>query len=117
MHVLEDGHTQNLVLKGTCGTFSSPILHDDRKPFTRWWLNQKRYARQEAEKLNRMPWALLSPQDRLRWSTPFAPMAVAFYCLVVKGLGLDVPHGWIYSSQRVLAEVLLLRERIRTILF
>jgi hypothetical protein len=44
-------------------------------------------------------------------------MAVAFYCLFVKGLGLDVPHGWIYTSQRVLAEVLLVRERIRTILF
>jgi len=117
VHVLEDGQTQTFVPQGGTGVVSCPIRHDDRKPFARWWLNQKRYARQEAEKLNRLPWALLSPQDRLRWSTPFAPMAVAFYCLFVKGLGLDVPHGWIYTSQRVLAEVLLVRERIRTILF
>jgi glycosyltransferase involved in cell wall biosynthesis len=116
-HYVQDGHTQDLVLEGTCGTFSSPILHDDRKPFVRWWSNQQKYAALEAEKLAGLSWGKLSPQDRLRKLTPLAPPAVALFCLLGKGLIFAVPHGWIYTTQRVLAEVLLLRERIRTVLF
>jgi glycosyltransferase involved in cell wall biosynthesis len=116
-HYVQDGHTQDLVLEGTCGTFCAPILHDDHKPFSRWWRNQQKYAALEAEKLEGISWRKLSPQDRLRKLTPLAPLAVAVFCLLGKGLLFEVPHGWIYTSQRVLAEVLLLRERIRTILF
>src|SRR5262245_17820717 len=32
----QDGHTQKLFTRGAVRSFSSPILHDDRKPFRRW---------------------------------------------------------------------------------
>lgn len=107
--VLEDGHTQIFQTEGKTGDFTKPIWHDDRKPFARWWSNQIKYAHQEADKLRASPWALLAPQDKLRAYTPFAPVAMAAYCLLAKGLILDVPYGWVYTAQRILAELLLLR--------
>jgi len=109
VEALEDGHSQIFLTSGEVGDFPCAILHDDRKPFARWWANQKKYARQEAQKLRTVPWKLLPPQDKLRRATPLAPAAMAVYCLLVKGLILDMPHGWVYTAQRVLAELLLLR--------
>ncbi|MDX6766259.1 MAG: glycosyltransferase family 2 protein [Candidatus Methylacidiphilales bacterium] len=109
----QDGHTQDLQLDGPCGTMTAPILHDDRKPFSRWWSNQLKYAALEADKLRESPWHELSPQDRLRKATPLAPLAVAAYCLLIKGLWLDFPAGWLYTGQRFLAECLLLSARLR----
>jgi len=109
VEVLEDGHTQIFHTTGVVGNFPCSILHDDRKPFARWWANQKKYAGQEARKLRTAPWEQLALQDKLRRATPLAPLAMAAYCLLAKGLILDVPHGWVYTTQRVLAELLLLR--------
>lgn len=110
-HYIQDGHTQDLVLDGTPGNLDSPILHDDRKPRARWLANQKRYAALEAAKLAATPWSALAPQDRLRKWTPLAPLAVLLWCLLPKGLLLDFPAGWRYTTQRVEAEWMLLRER------
>jgi hypothetical protein len=107
----EDGHTQTFVTRGRIGDFPCPVWHDDRKPFSRWWANQKKYARQEAQKLRQSPWHGLSPQDKLRKATPLAPLAVAAFCLLGRGLILDIPRGWIYTAQRTLAELLLLQRR------
>jgi glycosyltransferase involved in cell wall biosynthesis len=106
-HYLQDGHTQDLLLQGNCGNLHQPFFHDDRKPFSRWWSNQQHYARQEAEKLYSTPWQQLSLQDRLRKCPPLAPLAVIFWCLIVKGLALNWPAGWIYTYQRTLAEALI----------
>lgn len=109
--VLPDGHTQQMRVHGRVVDFPHPIWHDDRKPFSRWWTSQKKYARQEAEKLKTTPWGRLSPQDQLRKLTPLSPLAVAIWCLFVKGLFLDIPRGWIYTGQRVLAECALVHAR------
>lgn len=105
--VVEDGHTQQMLVDGQIGECPCPIWHDDRKPFSRWWASQKRYALQEAEKLRTTPWPELSPQDKLRKATPFSPLAAGLWCLLVKGLAFDIPRGWIYTGQRVLAEAAL----------
>jgi glycosyltransferase involved in cell wall biosynthesis len=104
---VQDGHTQDLQLEGPAGTLVHAIWHDDRKPFSRWWSNQKKYAALEAVKLRTSCWSTLSPQDKLRKATPFSPLAVAAWCLLGKGLVFDLPWGWIYTGQRVLAEAAL----------
>jgi glycosyltransferase involved in cell wall biosynthesis len=101
----QDGHTQDLHLDGLCGSLQSPLWHDDRKPFSRWWEAQRRYARLEAKKLKSTPWRLLSPQDRLRTLLLPAPPAVALYCLLGRGLLFEGRKGWWYTLQRVLAEL------------
>ncbi len=106
-HYVQDGHTQDLVIEGGVRDFPVAILHDDRKPFSRWLSAQHRYARLEVEKLRRTPWKDLSAQDRLRKLILPAPLAVLIYCLFVRGLLLEGKAGWIYTGQRVLAEVIL----------
>ena len=50
-HYEQDGHTQELVIKGRTGQLQGTILHDDRKPVSVFLRAQDRYARLEAEKL------------------------------------------------------------------
>src|ERR1041385_1206929 len=41
---VQDGHTQRVALEGTIEERRAPLLHDDRKPFRRWWRSQARYT-------------------------------------------------------------------------
>ncbi|MFY8148225.1 MAG: glycosyltransferase family 2 protein [Prochlorococcaceae cyanobacterium] len=106
-HYIDDGHTQDLVLQGSCGTLSAPILHDDRKPLSRWLWAQERYLRLEVAKLRATPKHRLSRADRLRRGKILAPLAVLVICLVVKGGLLDGWRGWFYALQRAYVELLL----------
>ena len=104
---IQDGHTQRLVLNGCAKDLQFCILHDDRKPFRRWFASQKHYAALECGKLRGVPSNQLSVPDRVRkWIFPAPPM-VFFYCLLYKGLILDGWRGFFYTFQRVLAEILL----------
>ena len=49
----------------------------------------------------------LFPRDRIRKRKILAPLIIFTYCLILKGAILDGWHGWYYTFQRVLAEVLL----------
>ncbi|MGF1677826.1 MAG: glycosyltransferase family 2 protein [Candidatus Methylacidiphilales bacterium] len=104
---IQDGHTQLLVVEGVTAELTQPLIHDDRKPFRRWWSAQGKYARLEADKLTQTPWSVLSLQDRVRALAVIAPLAVLFFCLVIKRLALEGKAGWIYSAGRVLAEARL----------
>jgi glycosyltransferase involved in cell wall biosynthesis len=104
---LQDGHTQDLLLEGSCGTLLNPIFHDDRKPFARWWASQEKYADLEVGKLLDTPWEKLRIQDRLRKMIFPAPLAVLFFTLIFRCAILDGKAGWIYAGQRFLAETLL----------
>jgi len=110
----DDGHGHRIVPCGETGSLTSPMIHDDRKSFARWWSAQKKYARQEAEKLRHARWAELPLQDRLRLFILPAPLAMALYTLLGKQLLLDGPPGWFYCFQRTLAEVLLSVTLLRT---
>ena len=103
----DDGHTQDLILKGRCGDLQQPILHDDRKPLSRWLWAQNRYLRLEADKLLQTPSSQLSRADRLRKHTVLAPFAVFFICLLWQRSLLDGWRGWFYALQRLYAELLL----------
>lgn len=116
-HYIQDGHTQDLVVEGRVETLFQPIIHDDRKPFSRWWQSQKKYASLEAEKLFNSKWKELPLQDKLRKLIFPAPFAMATYTLLGQRLLLDGPAGWFYCLQRTLAEALLSAALLRLHLF
>jgi glycosyltransferase involved in cell wall biosynthesis len=104
---IDDGHTQLLKVDGQSAYLSAYILHDDRKPLTRWLWAQDRYMIIEAKKLLETPTQELSLGDRIRQQKIFAPLIIFFYCLILKGGILDGWAGWYYAFQRMLAEIIL----------
>lgn len=103
----DDGHTQDLQLLGPCTDLRNPILHDDRKPLSRWLWAQNRYLALEVAKLLETPHHQLSFADRLRKRHVIAPFAVLALCLVRYGGVLDGWRGWFYAFQRMYVETLL----------
>lgn len=104
---IQDGHTQLLQIPGASAFLQTAMLHDDRKPLSRWFVSQDHCARLEAEKLASAAPGLLRWQDRVRRMLVIAPILTFFYCLFAKRLILDGWRGWFYTWQRVLAEVML----------
>jgi len=104
---VNDGHRQVLEVEGETGFLRTRILHDDRKPLSRWIESQRSYAEREADKLLAVEPAKLSVPDRIRRTGVLGPPAVALYCLFLKGLVLDGWRGWYYTLQRVAAETIL----------
>ncbi len=102
-----DGHTQLLNHDGPKTFIPGVIFHDDRKPLERWVSEQNRYMIRESAKLLATPLAQLKFADRLRRRIVFAPFAVLFYTLFVKGLLWGGWAAWFYVGQRVFAELLL----------
>ena len=103
----QDGHTHKLVLDGHVEDLRVRLLHDDRKPLSRWLEAQSRYTRLEALKLRNTDAAELSWTDRVRRWCIVAPPAMVFYCLVWRLGVLDGWAGLYYAGQRALAELML----------
>jgi glycosyltransferase involved in cell wall biosynthesis len=106
-HYRDEGHTQRVIINGAFGKMNHPIIHDDRKPLSRWFSQQIRYASRETEHLLSAEPASLGPADRIRRRIIFAPFLVFFYTLFARGLILDGWAGWFYVFQRTVAELLL----------
>jgi glycosyltransferase involved in cell wall biosynthesis len=104
---IDDGHTQLLEIQGQSASLSQTILHDDRKPLSRWLWAQDRYMILEVQKLSAARSRDLSWGDRIRKTKILAPFIILVYCLILKGGILDGWRGWYYTFQRVLAEILL----------
>ena len=103
----DDGHTQRVSVEGQTDWLSSYVLHDDRKPLSRWLKSQDRYTLLEVEKLRQTPRKRLGLIDAMRRSKTLAPFAVMFYSLIIQRGVLDGWAGWYYALQRILAEILL----------
>ena len=103
----DDGHAHRFVPLGPTAVLHQPILHDDRKPLSRWLHSQNRYLQQEASKLLHTPEASLSWADRLRKRHVIAPFAILVLCLIRHGGLLDGWRGWFYAFQRMYVEILL----------
>lgn len=105
---VHDGHTQRLCVDGSTAFLAAPIFHDDRKPLSVWLREQNRYADLEAAKLLGLRRGdSKHARDRLRLNGWAAPIAVAIYCLFLRGLLLDGWRGVYYTLQRTYFEVLL----------
>ena len=106
-YYFQDGHTHKLGREGQIETMRSPILHDDRKPLSRWLQAQSRYTKLEAEKLLSSDPESLSWTDLVRRLRVVAPPAIFLYCLILRGGVLDGWAGFYYAFQRGLAELML----------
>jgi glycosyltransferase involved in cell wall biosynthesis len=104
---IQDGHTQRISVRGGIEELKSPLLHDDRKPFKRWFNSQVHYTRLEAQKLLATDPARLEWADRLRRWRVVVPTAMPAYCLFVRGGVFDGWRGFYYAFQRATAELML----------
>ena len=105
---VQDGHTQRLIIDGLTKQLSEKILHDDRKPLSRWIRSQDSYMQIEKDIIRNTAWRSLSWPDRVRKLRLVSPFLIFFYVLFVKGIILDGRAGIFYAMQRLLAETLLM---------
>ena len=73
------GHQHRVRVDGTSASLSTPILHDDRKPLSRWLGSQDRYLTIEAAKLSATAYADLDLNDKIRKTKILSPFAVFMY--------------------------------------
>src|SRR5437870_568931 len=132
---VDEGHIQQLRVKGKLAKFKGKIWHDDRKPLNRWFQSQVRYSEIEAAYLlgasafaqgygattGSMELATASPStggqgagrselnrvDKMRKWLIIVPLAMPIYLLIVRGLIFDGWNGWYYAFQRTVAEMML----------
>jgi len=102
-----EGHGHRLALDGEVRDLGSVIYHDDRKPLSRWLASQQRYAEMEANHLLAAAPGSLSLSGRLRRMAWPTPILVFPYVLIAKRCVLDGWHGWYYSLQRLVWEILI----------
>jgi glycosyltransferase involved in cell wall biosynthesis len=105
---VDEGHSEQLRVKGKLAKLKGKIWHDDRKPLSRWFQSQVRYAEIEATYLLGAKSEELNRADRIRkkWLI-VAPMGMPIYLLLVRGLIFDGWNGWYYAFQRTVAEMML----------
>jgi glycosyltransferase involved in cell wall biosynthesis len=104
---MDEGHTQQLRVKGKLAQLKGKIWHDDRKPLSRWIQSQDRYTEIEARYLLKTPKDKLNSPDKIRKWIFVAPMIMPVYLLLARGLILEGWSGWYYVFQRTIAEMLL----------
>ena len=110
-----DGHTQRVHVDGKVERLRTKLVHDDRKSFSRFVQRQRRYMRDEAEKLRHADARTLNAAGRVRKLIVVAPLAVVVHTLFVKGLILDGIPGLRYTWERFVAELILSREMIKRV--
>lgn len=109
---VQNGHTQVLDHVDIARHMRSHILHDDRKPLSRWLWAQTRYVTLEADKLMRADAPAQDLADRLRRWIVIMPVLTPVYILIGKALILDGWHGWHYAASRMLVELMYSLELI-----
>jgi len=106
-HYRDEGHGHRVQINGPVLALRGLIHHDDRKSLERWLNEQLRYSAHETTHLMQTPLADLNVADRIRRTIIPAPVLVFIHALFVKGLIFDGWPGWLYVTQRTLAELLL----------
>jgi glycosyltransferase involved in cell wall biosynthesis len=112
-NVWQDGHAHRVSVDGDVGMLQTRIVHDDRKSFARFVERQRKYMREEADKLRHADPRALSMSGRLRKAVVLAPIAVVIHTLFVRGVILDGWPGLVYTWERLVAELILSRELLR----
>lgn len=113
VRVWQDGHTPRFTPDAEPGRLRGRIIHDDRKDFRRFVQRQRRYMRQEAEKLRTADPKTLNAAARVRKLIVVAPFAVVLHTLFVRGVIRDGAAGLRYTLERFLAELMLSWELLR----
>lgn len=103
----DDGHTQRLKINGRTAELKNKILHDDRKPLSRWLLNQSAYSLKEADMLLSKSSADMGILEKLRKRRIYTPLLMFFFCLFRKRMIFNGERGWHYTLQRTIVEMLI----------
>lgn len=103
----DDGHTQRLRVNGKTANLKNKILHDDRKPLSRWLFNQAAYSVKEAVMLMTKPETEMSFLEKLRKKRIYTPLMMFFFCLFRKRMLFNGQRGWHYTLQRTIVEMLI----------
>ncbi len=101
-----EGHGHRVSIDGRVDPLIQKIFHDDRKPLSRWFSSQQRYARDEADYLLKPGTEGHKFVDRIRAMGWPAPVLVFLYTLFVKGCIFDGWAGWYYVLQRTITEAM-----------
>ncbi len=109
-HYRNEGHGHRVAIDGAIADLKSKIFHDDRKPLSRWFASQQRYAQAEADYLLAASFNDMAMVDRLRRTGWAAPLIALLYVLVVRRCIFDGWPGWVYALQRMLAETMIALE-------
>jgi glycosyltransferase involved in cell wall biosynthesis len=109
---INDGHCMRAIVNGNIGLIDSKIIHDDRKPISRWLQSQVNYADQEADLLLSKKHSDLKIQDKLRKHIIITPWLVPLYYLTIGKGFLDGKNGLYYALQRGIAESILMLKLI-----
>ncbi len=104
---VNDGHGHHVEVRGAVRRLSSTILHDDRKPLSRWLKNQDGYMEVEKTKLLASRWSDVDWPDRIRKMVFVAPWLFPIIFLIGRGGILSGWAGLHYAAQRSLAEMVL----------
>jgi glycosyltransferase involved in cell wall biosynthesis len=100
------GHTQVFTADASLYRFRAKLIHEDRKPLSRWLANQLKYAALEAERIRSAPASSL--RDRLRRSG-FSPAIWGAYAYLRAGGPLVGHAARAYAQERMVFESLLAR--------
>ena len=106
IRIEQRGHTQVFRSTAPLYRFRSKLIHEDRKPFSRWLANQLQYAALEAERIRNAP--THSFRDRLRQSG-VSPAIWGGYAYLRAGGPLKGPASRAYAQERMVFEALLAR--------
>jgi len=104
---IQDGHAHRLVISGKIKKLRSKILHDDRKPLSRWLTSQAKYGEQEAKLLLNKPWKDLRLSNRIRKFLVLSPFLAPLVYFIPRFGFLDGKIGLQYAFQRMIAELII----------
>jgi glycosyltransferase involved in cell wall biosynthesis len=100
------GHTQVFQMAGPVYHFRSGLIHDDRKPLSRFLYNQVRYAALESERIQNS--TRKSLKDKLRvWG--ISPVVWGAYAYMRAGGPLKALSARSYAYERLIFEAILAR--------
>jgi len=102
----QHGHTQVVEVNGPVCTFRSRLIHEDRKPMSRWLSNQMKYASLEAIRIKRAPKRNL--KDCLRMAG-ISPAIWGVYAYARAGGPFRPSASRAYAYERIIFESILAR--------
>jgi glycosyltransferase involved in cell wall biosynthesis len=104
VHISQPGHTQEMHVEGSVYHFAAKLVHDDRKPLSRFVASQMEYSRLEAARISDN--ASGRWQDRVR-RMGLMPLLAGVGAYVKSGGPLKGSASLRYAYERALFECLL----------
>jgi glycosyltransferase involved in cell wall biosynthesis len=106
LRIDQPGHTQVFTVDGPLYRFRAKLIHEDRKPLSRWLKNQSEYAALEAARIRSAE--KIGLKDRLRIAG-VSPAVWGLYAYLRAGGPLNSAASRAYAYERLIFEAILAR--------